>query len=155
MRRIISLLFLFFAFTQTNMALDAMQNPTGYWKTIDDVTGQPKAIIKISESKDKTLVGKIMKVYFSAENNQTVCTACLGNKHNQPIIGMTILEKLAQNKSQLNEWKGGRILDPKNGKEYRCLIQLVDQGQKLNVRGYLGISLFGRSQTWLRMTDVV
>ena len=132
----------------------AIESPIGYWKTIDDVTGKPKAIVQISEAKDKTLVGQILKIYPEPgfDQNET-CAACPGSKHNQRIVGMTILEGLAQNTDQANEWNNGKILDPKNGKEYRCLIQTVDNGQKLNVRGYIGIALFGRSQTWIRVKD--
>jgi len=53
-------------------------------------------------------------------------------------------------KKEGDEYTGGDILDPKNGSVYRCKMHLIDQGRKLSVRGYLGVSLFGRSQTWIR-----
>ena len=53
-------------------------------------------------------------------------------------------------KKKDDEWKGGEILDPKNGKTYSCRLRLKDDGKKLEVRGYIGFSLFGRSQMWLR-----
>lgn len=150
-----SIIVCLFTLFQHCFALDNTISPIGYWKTIDDVTGKPKAIVQISEKKDKTLVGQILKIYPDpGVDENEICTACSGNKHNKRIVGMTILEGLTQNKDQANEWNGGKILDPKNGKEYHCLVQAVDQGQKLNVRGYIGIALFGRSQTWLRVDNI-
>jgi uncharacterized protein (DUF2147 family) len=60
---------------------------------------------------------------------------------------MTILRHMHQDG---DEWSGGEILDPENGKTYRAKMKLTDGGQKLVLRGYIGISIFGRSQTWLR-----
>lgn len=155
MNKIMHTVFIFFAlaFMQHCYALDRSDSPIGYWKTIDDVTGKPKAIVKISQTTNQALTGQVIKIFPSPGHDQNeLCTACSGSKHNKRIVGMVILEGLKQNKKQPNEWSGGKILDPKNGKEYRCLIQVIDNGQKLNVRGYIGISLFGRSQTWLTAT---
>jgi uncharacterized protein (DUF2147 family) len=51
-----------------------------------------------------------------------------------------------------DEWTGGEILDPENGKTYKATLKLADNGQKLLVRGYIGLPIFGRSQTWVRRT---
>ena len=128
-------------------------SPVGIWKTIDDVTGAPKAIVKISQTDDHTLVGQIEKVFPKDDGEQTlkVCKACTGERHNKPIIGMMILWGLKQNIAKQKEWLGGEILDPKNGKTYHSIIRLTDNDQKLNVRGYIGMPLFGRTQTWLRV----
>jgi uncharacterized protein (DUF2147 family) len=61
---------------------------------------------------------------------------------------MTILNNLKKNG---NEWNGGTILDPNNGKTYKCKIEVVDGGARLKVRGFIGLSLLGRTQYWLRV----
>jgi uncharacterized protein (DUF2147 family) len=127
-------------------------SPIGTWKTIDDVTGEPKAIVKIWQAANQTLVGRIEKVFPKAGNLEAleICKACIGERHNKPIVGMVILWGLKQQKQK--EWSGGEILDPKNGKTYHSIIRLTANDQKLNVRGYIGMPLFGRSQTWLRIS---
>lgn len=129
-------------------------SPIGYWKTIDDATGQPKGIVQIWAASDHTIHGKIMKVFaVKGQDQKTVCQACEGEKHNQPIVGLTIMENLQPNKEKPNEWQNGTILDPKNGRTYKCNIRLADNGQKLQVRGYMGLPLFGRTQTWLKTNN--
>lgn len=145
----LSTLFTTLAFAKADFA----SSPVGIWKTIDDVTGKPKAIVKVWESRDKRLYGKILKVFpRPGLDINAVCKACKGKQHNQPLTGLTFLESLKKNKSNNIEWSGGKILDPKNGKSYHCSLQMADNGQKLNVRGYLGLPLFGRTQTWVRET---
>lgn len=129
-------------------------SPIGYWKTIDDVTGNPKAIVQIWQQPDKTLWGRILKIFPRPHHDQNeLCTACKGERHNQPIVGMTIIKRLKLAKDITLQWRGGEILDPKNGKIYHSLINLTENGQKLRVRGYIGLPLFGRSQTWFRVDD--
>jgi|SRR5579885_433736 uncharacterized protein (DUF2147 family) len=136
-------------FFQCSFAADS---PQGYWKTIDDVTGKPKSILHIFE-KDGVLYGQIVKIFPRPGYDQNeLCTACTGYRHNKRIVGMVIMEGLKQSPGDPNEWNGGEIMDPLNGKTYRCYIQVIEGGSKLNVRGYIGISLFGRSQTWLRVS---
>lgn len=130
-------------------------SPIGLWKTIDDTTGKPKAIIQISETADKTLVGKILKIFPAPGHDQNErCTACEGDRHNQKIVGMVFLEKLKRESDNKRIWSGGEILDPKNGKVYHCNVNLSDNSQRLNVRGYIGLPLFGRTQTWLRVANI-
>lgn len=119
----------------------------GLWKTIDDETGKPKALVRITEE-NGALSGKIEKL-FSAPNEDPnpKCVACEDSRKNQPIIGMTIVTGL---KKDGNEYTGGEILDPKKGKVYKSKATLRDGGQKLEVRGYIGAPMFGRSQVWQR-----
>ena len=124
-------------------------SPIGYWKTIDDTTGRPKSIIKIWKSNDQMLMGKVIKIFPKQGNDQAkVCTACKGENHNQPIVGMVILSQL---KNKQAHWADGKILDPENGKTYSCSLRTTAAGRKLNVHGYVGLPLFGRSQTWERV----
>jgi uncharacterized protein (DUF2147 family) len=132
------------------LALDAQKDkssPIGRWKTIDDVTKEVKSIVKISIENGK-LVGSIEQLFRKPNEEQDPkCDKCAGEKKDKRIIGMRILWDLTENK---DEWSGGRILDPKNGKEYSCKLKTIEGGTKLEVRGFLGISLLGRTQIWIR-----
>lgn len=121
-------------------------SPMGSWKTIDDITGRPKSIVRISGSTNN-LSGRVVKLFPGA---MTVCTACSGNLKNRPITGMTVMWGLKQNPQNPNEWSGGQIMDPKTGKIYRCMLTVSPNGSSMVVRGYVGVSMFGRSQTWYR-----
>jgi uncharacterized protein (DUF2147 family) len=122
-------------------------SPVGLWKNIDDQTGKPKALIRISESNGE-LRGKIEKLFREASEEQSPkCDKCEGDKKDQPIVGMTILSGL---KKDGGEYTGGQILDPANGKTYKSKMSLTEGGKKLDVRGYVGAPLFGRTQTWVR-----
>lgn len=151
---ILALLFLTnFALACDCMSKMATNSPVGFWKTIDDVTGKPQSILEIKALANKKLIGKIVKGFPKpGEENKKLCTACEGARHNQPMIGMVIMEDLTHSKDNL--WKGGHILNPNTGKTYHCSIQLIEHGQKLKVRGYIGLPLFGRTQVWIRTTSV-
>jgi uncharacterized protein (DUF2147 family) len=142
---------LFFVSFFTHYVFAATTNsPVGLWKTIDESTKKPKAIMQIWESPTKVLSGRVLRIFpLPGFDQNELCTACEGEKHNKRIVGMVIMENLKQNTENPLEWTGGKILDPKNGKTYNVSIQVVDNGQKLNVRGYIGMPLFGRTQTWL------
>jgi len=125
----------------------AEPSPTGLWKTIDDSSGQTKGLIRIREVNGQ-YEGKLEKIFPKpGEDPAPRCDKCEGARHNQPVLGMTILWGLTR---QGDEYQGGEALDPENGKIYRAKMKLIDGGKKLEVRGFIGISLFGRSQTWLR-----
>lgn len=121
--------------------------PIGYWKTIDDKTGEAKSIVHISQGSDHTLSGKVVKLY---KDPKRLCTACEGDKKDQPVMGMEVVYGLKE--TETNKWSEGEILDPKSGKVYRCTMRVTDNGNKLEVHGYIGIQLLGRTQTWLRVT---
>lgn len=123
------------------------ETPVGVWQTIDDNTHQPKALVQISQSDGGTLSGKVIKGLNPADKPGKRCTACTDERKDQLILGMTIIRNMKQDGTK---WDGGNILDPENGKVYRCNMHLEDGGQKLVVRGYIGFSLLGRSQTWIR-----
>jgi uncharacterized protein (DUF2147 family) len=121
--------------------------PVGVWQTIDDHTGQPKALVQIIDDGNGQLSGKVIKGLLADDNPARKCTACTDARKDQPILGMTIIDGM---KKTDDGWDDGHILDPENGKVYRCKMHVENGGQKLVVRGYLGISLLGRSQTWVR-----
>lgn len=156
MKKITKLMIIFFIFSlmQSIHAREIEKTPVGFWETIDDVTGQSKAIIQIWEA-ENTLHGKIYKIHpRPGVNPHELCTACKGVKHNKPILGMAIMENMQKSTETASLWNNGNILDPKNGKTYHCSMQLSESGQKLNVRGYIGLPLFGRSQTWYRVNNI-
>lgn len=139
----------------SHVVFAANDSAKGLWKTIDDVTGKPKSIILISETPAHTLQGTVVKVFPRPGVDQNeLCAACKGSLHNKRIVGMTVLNNLSADPDNTTRWSGGEILDPHNGKTYRCTVQLTDQNQKMDVRGYIGMPLFGRSQTWQRVQDL-
>jgi uncharacterized protein (DUF2147 family) len=121
------------------------QSVKGVWKTIDDKSGDPKSHVKIYEEGDK-LYGKVVKLLPSVKEKN--CKKCPGEKKGKPIEGMQIMWDLEQ--VEKGEWDDGEILDPGSGKVYSCKLWLEDE-DTLKVRGYMGISLLGRSQTWYRV----
>jgi uncharacterized protein (DUF2147 family) len=128
-------------------ALAQNTSPVGLWKTIDDETGKPKALVRITEE-NGALQGKIEKLFRGPNEDQNPkCVACTDSRKDQPIVGLTIVSGL---KKDGNEYTGGEILDPAKGKVYKSKATLRDGGQKLEVRGYIGAPMFGRSQVWQR-----
>ncbi|OGT42285.1 MAG: hypothetical protein A3F42_04665 [Gammaproteobacteria bacterium RIFCSPHIGHO2_12_FULL_37_34] len=151
MKNIILLLLMF---ANLIYAAPSEHSPIGYWKTIDDVTQRPKAIVYISETQNKSLSGRIVKIFpHPGDSPHTLCTACKGDKHNQPILGMIFLYGHKKNKDVALQWASGKILDPRTGKIYHSTLTLASNGQQLRVRGYIGLPLFGRTQTWWRVAS--
>ena len=149
-------------------AMAQADSPIGTWQTIDDHTGQPKALVQITQENDGALDGKVIKGLGPNDQPDRRCTACTDDRKDQLILGMTIITGLKKDgdsweggqildpengklyKCKMHTEDGGQILDPENGKVYKCKMHLEDGGQKLVVRGYIGVSLLGRSQTWIR-----
>ncbi|HLB42137.1 MAG TPA: DUF2147 domain-containing protein [Gammaproteobacteria bacterium] len=149
------MLFLLIFINATDAASQPENSPVGYWKTIDDVTGKPKAIVQILEENDQTLSGRIIKIFPRPGYDQNArCTACKGKLHNQRIVGLIFLKNLKKSKTVSRQWIAGDILDPKNGKIYRSSLTLSNNAQKVNVRGYIGLPLFGRTQIWIRLENI-
>jgi len=122
-------------------------SPVGLWKTIDDETGKPKALVRITEANGE-FRGTIEKLFRApGEDQNPTCDKCEGDLKDKPVLGMTILTGM---KPDGSEYGGGRILDPNNGKLYKSKMSLADGGRKLNVRGYIGMPMLGRTQTWVR-----
>lgn len=126
-------------------------SPAGLWETFDDASGLLRAVVRIAE-RDGRYVGVIEEVRRlpGDQDADAVCHRCDDHRKDQPIRGMTILTDLQNSGTDFGE---GRILDPANGVVYRCRVRVIDSGRRLEVRGYVGISLFGRTQTWRRRGD--
>lgn len=127
----------------------AQGSPAGLWNTISDVDGRPTAVVELREVNGE-YVGTVRALLVPADHDDSICTRCTGERKNRPVVGMEILRHM---RPDGDEWSGGEILDPENGKTYRARMKLVDGGRKLVLRGYIGVPLFGRSQTWIRRTD--
>ncbi len=125
----------------------AADSPLGVWRTIDDQSGKEKSLVRITEVNGE-LHGIIEKLFRNPNEEQHPnCDKCTGEKKNKPVIGMTILTGL---KLKDGEYAGGEILDPANGKIYRCKMWTSEGGKKLHVRGFIGVALLGRTQVWIR-----
>ena len=134
-------IYLFLIFTQ----LSYCQNIIGKWKTIDDSTRKEKSIVEIYEKSGKYF-GKITQLYDVASQNKK-CDKCEGENKNKPIIGLVIIKNMIKDGVVFS---GGTITDPSNGKVYSCKFENI-KNDKITVRGFIGFSLFGRSQTWIRL----
>ncbi len=116
----------------------------GVWITQDDETGKKKSEVLLYRNEGK-LYGKILDLLLE-EDKGKLCVNCKGKNKNLPIEGMIIVEGLELNGKS---WEEGTILDPKSGKTYNCYITF-ENNNILKVRGYIGFSLFGRTQKWIR-----
>jgi uncharacterized protein (DUF2147 family) len=125
----------------------ATDNPVGLWRTIDDKSGKEKSLVRVSESNGQLQITVEKLFREPGEEPNPLCDKCPGEKKNKPVIGMQIGSGL---KKDGDVWSGGEILDPQNGKTYKCKVWLEDKGKKLNVRGFIGVSVLGRTQVWVR-----
>ena len=125
----------------------AQNAPVGQWTTIDDKTQKPKSVVEIYEAKDGSLAGRVTEILQSDRGPNPVCDKCSGERKNKPVKGMVILWGIKQ---KGETWEGGQILDPASGKIYSVKVTPVEGGKKLEVRGFMGFSLLGRTQTWTR-----
>jgi uncharacterized protein (DUF2147 family) len=131
-----------------SVAALAQATPAGLWKTIDDESKQEKSLVRIVES-GGVLSGRIEKL-LDATKQDSRCDKCTDSRKDQPVSGMAILEGVKKNADQAY-WDGGSILDPNNGKTYKVRLTPRDGGKSLEVRGYIGMPLLGRTQTWQRV----
>jgi uncharacterized protein (DUF2147 family) len=119
----------------------------GVWQQVDD-DGKIGALVTISEEQG-VYVGRLSQLFPEpGDDPNPICTECPGDKHNLPILGLVFIEGMKQ--SGL-DYEDGTILDPETGKIYHASMHLSPDGTKLTVRGYIGLELFGRSQTWNRV----
>lgn len=133
-------------------AIAANDTPAGNWKTIDDVTHQAKSIVQITETNGEyqaTIVKLLNRSpeAIARDGEHPLCHKCDGVRKDKPIEGLNIMWGVTKDD---DVWDGGKILDPKTGKVYKVKLTLTDGGQKLDVHGYIGFALLGRSQIWER-----
>lgn len=121
------------------------QDITGKWRTIDDETKKPKSIVQISKTGD-SYTGRIISVEAGTDAN---CNNCTGSHKDKALVGTTVVRGLKADGT--NKYSGGSIFNPKDGKTYKSNAELTNGGNTLKVRGYVGVSALGRTQTWQRV----
>jgi uncharacterized protein (DUF2147 family) len=122
----------------------------GLWEQVDEKSGQPESWFRITE-RNGVYSGNIVKIFFKpGEDENWTCDKCEGDERGKPVLGLALIKGMKRNG---HAYEDGTIMDPRDGAVYRALMKLSPDGQKLEVRGFLGISLFGRSQTWNRLPD--
>jgi len=123
---------------------------TGLWEQVDEKTGKPESWFKITE-RNGIYEGAFVKIFFKpGEDPNWVCDKCQGADQGRPVQTLTLIRGMRRNGLS---YEGGTIMDPRDGQVYRALMRLTPDGQTLEVRGYLGISLFGQSQVWHKLPD--
>jgi uncharacterized protein (DUF2147 family) len=130
-----------------SVSAQAIDPALGVWKTIDEKTNQPSSLIRLEE-RNGELIGTVIELIPTpGETLITHCRLCKSERKDKPIVGMVIMNGLKKEKT--GHWSGGEILDPEEGDIYKVKIATED-GKTLRVRGYIGISLIGRTQVWVR-----
>jgi uncharacterized protein (DUF2147 family) len=135
----------------TSVSLRAAEpSAVGLWEQVDEKSGKPESWFKITE-RNGAYEGNIVKIFFKpGEDENWVCDKCEGSERGKPVLGLALIKGMQRSGSS---YENGTIMDPRDGSVYRALMKLSPDGQKLEVRGFLGISLFGRSQVWNRLPD--
>ena len=126
----------------------AQSTPAGLWRTIDDDGKTEKSTVRIVIT-NGVLSGKVEHITDPAKATEK-CVKCEDDRKDQPIVGMTIINDVKQDAEEPALWTGGLILDPATGSTYKVRLKTIDGGKKLEVRGYIGSPMFGRTQTWIR-----
>ncbi|WP_439519538.1 DUF2147 domain-containing protein [Hydrogenophaga sp.] len=136
------------ALSVASLSAFAQMSPVGLWKTIDDDSKKEKSLVRITET-NGVYSGRIEKFLDPATKADAVCDQCTDERKGKPILGMTILRNLKQSADDKTVYDGGDIVDPNNGKVYRTRLKPVEEGKKLEMRGYIGP--FYRTQVWIRV----
>lgn len=127
---------------------------SGLWKTIDEQTGYSRADVLITKNADQTYSGKIVAIRpLPFKPLVETCTKCKGSLKNAPYVGLQIVSGFRQNPNKPLEYEHGKVLDPLSGNLYKGKAKLSENGKRLSMRGYVGISALGRSTTWIRAED--
>lgn len=124
----------------------------GNWTSIDDRTGEERSHVEIYQTSEGTIEGRITEVLSSpVPEEETICLHCSKNdpRYRQPVEGMVIITDMQASKAKTTA-RGGKILDPETGNEYGCILNLAEDGQTLQVRGFVGFKALGRTQKWRR-----
>jgi uncharacterized protein (DUF2147 family) len=123
--------------------------PVGSWHSIDDKTGELKSLVVISESAG-VLTGHIAQLLRKEADQKAVCKDCPDDRKDQPLLGLELIRGAKQVEGK-NVWEGGTIVNPEGGTVYQLRMTPIEGGQKLQVRGFVGFALLGKTQTWVRV----
>lgn len=138
----------FALFATANFAM----TPEGFWKSIDDRTGEQLSIVEIKKKPDNTYTGTIVYRYPVPGGGSvlTNCVKCPEVFKNKPILGLQIAQRLKEDPKNQNHYIDGRVLEPKTGNIYEGKAQLSADGKRIRMRGYMGISVLWRTVVWIR-----
>ncbi|MBC7939665.1 MAG: DUF2147 domain-containing protein [Chitinophagaceae bacterium] len=131
------------------IALAQAATPVGLWKTIDDKTQTERALVRITET-GGVLSGKLEKLLAADAKPDALCDKCSDDRKDKPMQGLEIMRGVKKAEGD-NTWEGGTILDAAEGKVYKVRLQTAEGGKKLEVRGFVGMPMLGRTQTWIRV----
>jgi uncharacterized protein (DUF2147 family) len=118
-----------------------LTSPIGLWKT-------ERGLVRVYESQG-ALFARIERSFTFGDETR-LCTACKDDRKDQPIIGLVIMRNV---KHLGGNYEGGDILDTQSGSVYCCNLALDQSGSRLTIRGFVGVSLFGRSVVWGRVDE--
>jgi uncharacterized protein (DUF2147 family) len=133
------------AFLTQALFANASTDPRGLWKTHDD-KGKPTGYVRVQE--ENGIYTGVIEKGLDTDKEEKYCTACKDERKGQKLIGMTMLKNV---KAKGGGYEGTEILDPFSGNTYRVKLSLKEEGKKMEVRGFVGLSLFGRTQVWERV----
>ncbi len=123
----------------------------GYWKSIEERTGEQLSIVEIRKGNDGRYHGKIVYRYPNSHGIAlTNCTKCPAPNTNKPILGLEILSGFREDPVKADAYIDGRVLEPTSGRIYKGKAVVTGEGKRLRMRGYMGVSALGRTVVWLR-----
>ena len=127
---------------------------SGKWKTIDDQTGFSRGDVLVTKNSDGTFSGKIIAIRpLPGKPLVSVCLKCKGDLKDAPFVGLRVISNFKQDPDKPLEYTNGRMLDPLSGNVYNGKARMSSNGKRLILRGYIGVSMLGRNQSWVRIAD--
>ena len=137
-----------FATAVPALAQSPAMSADGYFVTMDDNSGEPRGLVELRTNADGELEGFLRGTFVAGEDMSRTCITCKDELLDQPLYGLRIVYGL-EPKSE-RKWKSGRVVDPESGDTYKAKVEYSDDFEEVELRGYIGTPLLGRSQVWRR-----